>query len=421
MSSTSKSGMELRFLFIGLLLLGLGLSCNQWLVAQFVGLLGINLNLVGTDGLARLWFLKSVFVLMGLPLVFYKFRHDSRGRLLFDISMGLVFMLITLITVEGIFYALNLRKMASTPQITTTYSQVYIEPDEELGYTLKPLTRATAIQKQGDEVVYDVTYTTDALGRRPTPIDKPDERSHFILFFGGSYTFGDGLWDDETLPAQVGELAPEYKPYNYGVPGYGTQQLLVKLQSDEILDEVPERDGIAIYVFICAHIKRVVGTTDVQNTWGRYMPYYFLDANDQLVRQSDLVTARPWLSAIDALVGISQTGKYFNITLPRINDNHRRLTARIIAEAQQSFRDKYQSDAFYVLIYPHNPCAAEIIPFLEEVNVKVLDYSTLFKFGDAGLWIPDGHPTASAQKIVAQKLVTDLGLADNEAKHESLQ
>lgn len=182
MSSTSKSGMELRFLFIGLLLLGLGLSCNQWLVAQFVGLLGINLNLVGTDGLARLWFLKSVFVLMGLPLVFYKFRHDSRGRLLFDISMGLVFMLITLITVEGIFYALNLRKMASTPQITTTYSQVYIEPDEELGYTLKPLTRATAIQKQGDEVVYDVTYTTDALGRRPTPIDKPDERSHFILF-----------------------------------------------------------------------------------------------------------------------------------------------------------------------------------------------------------------------------------------------
>ena len=77
------------------------------------------------------------------------------------------------------------------------------------------------------------TYTTDAYSRRVTPIDHLEQRSSFLLFFGCSVTFGLWVNDDETMP-YVAQYASHYRPYNYGVSGYGSHHMLAQLQSREL-------------------------------------------------------------------------------------------------------------------------------------------------------------------------------------------
>ncbi len=408
---TSRNTIRIFFV-VGLLLVFTGIICNRELIiTQASSLFGIRLGLGGLEGTARLWILKITFIVIGLPLLLYKFRSHQKFGVLFDISMGFVFLLTTLFFIEGLFYILNTSNPSSPPpQRQLKESEAYVNVDELLGYKLKPDVQASVVQMENNQVIYDVVYSIDEYGRRITPVDNPEKRDKFILFLGGSFTFGDGVHSNETLPAYVGQFAPEYKPYNYGVPGYGTQQVLAKLDSGEVVSGVQEEQGIAVYNFICSHIKRVIGSMDVHNVWGEHMPYYTLNSNDKLIRKGDLVSGRPTLSVIYAIMSISHTAKYFNITLPRLNDSHIAFTARVIEESAKAFKRDFNSDAFYVLIYPPASCAPTLISYLEEVHIKYLDYGTLLDGDDDRVWQPDRHPTALGHKIVAEKTAVDLGI-----------
>src|SRR5439155_3453419 len=135
-----------------------------------------------------------------------------------------------------------------------------------------------------------------AYGRRVTPIAGCSScRTKFLLFFGCSVAFGSGVKDTETVPFYASQFAPAYRAYNYGIPGYGTQQVLARLQSEKIDQEVNEKNGILIYVFIDHHVRRVIGSLDTIR-WGASWPYYTLDASDNLVRKGTFTSGRPFLS-----------------------------------------------------------------------------------------------------------------------------
>ena len=74
--------------------------------------------------------------------------------------------------------------------------------------------------------------------------------------------------------------------------------------------------------------------------------------------------------------------------------------------------EELKVDDFYVLFYPRSSCSPLLIPHLEIANIKYLDYSTLFVDQQKDLWQPDGHPTAKANKIVAEKLTIELNITD---------
>jgi hypothetical protein len=78
-------------------------------------------------------------------------------------------------------------------------------------------------------VIYDTRYTIGDDGYRVTPdVPKSGDR---IVFYGDSFTFGEGLKDDETMPYYVARLTG--RPIkNYGFHGYGVHQALAILQSD---------------------------------------------------------------------------------------------------------------------------------------------------------------------------------------------
>jgi len=177
----TRSATPKRIILItGLLLLALGVLLTPATVAAVGAALGVPVNLGGGQGAARIWLLKLIFITMGLPLLVYRLRTITRLRWLFDLSIGLVLLVVTLLAIEGVFALLNSRRPpAAAPGLSTQFSAPYVEPDPDLGYVLKPSIWVTATQTAGDTIIYQRIYTTDALRRRLTPVENPTGRQQF--------------------------------------------------------------------------------------------------------------------------------------------------------------------------------------------------------------------------------------------------
>jgi hypothetical protein len=361
-----------------------------------------------------IWAIDFGLILLGLFLI-----KKSRLKWIFDLAMGFILTIALLLGIEGLFFGLY---TASSEVITIEgdFNGANHQPEPNLGYRPQPNFQMSHIRKVNGDIVYDAKYTTDAYSRRVTPPSNLDDKDQFILFFGCSFTFGIGVEDNETLPFYIAQQAPRYRVYNYGVGGYGPHQMLAHLQRDELKSEIEESSGIAVYTFIDNHINRANGMSD--GLWGRSWdgPFYTLDSSGQLVRQGGFRWGRPVQSFINYTVSRSYTAKYFNLSIPRVNEAHIELTARIIEEARDAFRSKFGSEKFYVVLYPGAWEADRLIPKLEQAHIKYLDYTTLFQ----GHWkqftfTGDGHPTPAGHKVIAQKLANDLGLSDQEQQKQA--
>jgi hypothetical protein len=260
--------------------------------------------------------------------------------------------------------------------------------------------------------IYDVTYTLDKCGRRVTPVAAGPGRNRFLLFFGCSFTFGEGVNDDECMPAQVDRLTSDYVTYNYGLPGYGPQQTLVKLEDPDFLAEVNEKNGILIYTFISSHVNRAVGSMTVFTQWEEHFPFYEITDDDQLDLRGDFSSGRPVKNFIYRLLGKSRTLNHFKFDWPLYyGPRDWALTARILGEAKKKFNTLFPNCPFYVLIFP-GFCSPQMIPLFQQYGIRVLDYSKMYDFTQPRFWLTgNGHPSPQGYSSVAARLVRDLGIA----------
>jgi hypothetical protein len=67
------------------------------------------------------------------------------------------------------------------------------------------------------------------------------------------------------------------------------------------------------------------------------------------------------------------------------------------------------------LIYP-GLGAPELLPHLDAAGITYLDYSSLPDIYDKDFWLGEGHPSAKAHRIVAEKLVQELELQESAEK-----
>lgn len=125
----------------------------------------------------------------------------------------------------------------------------------------------------GSQLIYDVTYTIDADGLRiAAGFDENPHDNRCMLFFGCSFTFGEGVDDHEAMPYVAGTLA-NLRAYNFGFPGYGPHQMLAAVEHGMVERIVDCRPRWIIYQALPTHVARAAG----QTSWDRHGPRYALE------------------------------------------------------------------------------------------------------------------------------------------------
>ena len=135
----------------------------------------------------------------------------------------------------------------------------------ELLYELVP---NLSMQREGPYGPY--TLTTGDRGVRGGEGDSSRPR---ILVLGGSNTFGPGVGDDETWPAQMAQHLPGHEVVNLGVSGYMTRQKIAL--GREHLDVEPAL--VLLQVYNTGRRFVLHGTTDEAfDRWPELWSEYFL-------------------------------------------------------------------------------------------------------------------------------------------------
>jgi hypothetical protein len=152
--------------------------------------------------------------------------------------------------------------------------QKYYRGDPALGYSLNPNRSVRAGIHDSIGVIYDVTYRVDSHGLRVTPASGTSGPA--VGFFGCSWTYGEGVEDDETLPNQFARATGgRYRVFNFALHGYGPHQMLRAIETrrhDSLLGPKP-----AAFVYLAAawQVPRSAG----HSPWDRSGPRYVLSGD----------------------------------------------------------------------------------------------------------------------------------------------
>lgn len=282
------------------------------------------------------------------------------------------------------------------------------EIDADLGYKNKP--NAVVESKTWSYGIPNprAFYHIDSLGRRMTMNELKSPRRKYALFFGCSVTFGVMVDDKQTMPSIYERIDTTVCAYNYGVQGYGTHHILALLENRNLRSEIKEHTGAAFYIYFPGHTNRALGDMDSYLSWNAEGPFYYWDG-EKIVRRKNFKEGRKLVSRFYEFVPTTYIGRYFDLRFPgKLRAHHYRFGARLIEKAAKEYERQFGNSEFYVVLLPG--WGNEIIPYLEELNIRYLDYDRLLNFWqDKYLFAEDNHPRPLLYKYVAEQLVKDTG------------
>jgi hypothetical protein len=365
-------------------------------IAIGVGLVSTLIFLWGSHPF--LW----LFGLWGLYFCGWVVKSTKRPVKLLCLNLGLIFVL--LFSIETVAVLWN--SFSGHGSHVRRYDKDHQRRHPFLGYAPKPNFPYRVYFKRNGEMVYDVTYTIDEHGLRITP--KPREQdAPAVLFFGGSYTLGEGVHDEEAMPYLVGK-ATGYRVLNFGDHGYGPHQMLSALQNEfpeTVLGE--SRPAVVIYLAIGNHAKRCAGLAP----WDDTGPRYVLDAQGRPIQKGTFERPNSLLFRMNRVLqrrlATSVIGKRLVGTKPSEID----LWAGIVAESKREVERRWPRAEFHVLF--HSRDKSQRGPFqrgLEALNIKAHWLQDLVpELNDDDARIPyDGHPSAKAQKLMAEYVLDNI-------------
>jgi hypothetical protein len=300
--------------------------------------------------------------------------------------------------------------------------------DDILGYALRKNSSRTVKYYYNDKVIYNVKYTIDKNGLRISPPPRK-LNAPAILFFGDSYTYGEGVNDDETMPYLTGiYTAGEYAIYNFGIHGHGPQHMLAEIDHGIVDSVLTHKPQFAIYQAIPEHVERLKGLYP----WLMKGPHYTLNENGEIIPSS--ISIPLWTRIKDKIPllariedHIVQKSFFYNtidrriLTMKKSNNKDTRENdvntfVGVIDKSKNLLAKKYQGIEFHVIFWD-NSYSKDIIEALEKKGIKIHKVSSILKSDD--FWefekkstpyrIPyDGHPSALTHKIMARYVVNEI-------------
>ncbi len=298
----------------------------------------------------------------------------------------------------NVFFILQSRKS----EMFYTISGARKIKDPVYGYIYPPNSQRHETVMYSDSLLLTATYTFDTFGRRYTP-QKFDHKHISTLFFGCSFTYGDGVNDAETLPSQYAALDTISNVYNYALDGWGPQQTLQQLTHRDLVAETHSDTALGIYVWIDDHLRRAALFKSHYLGWTQYFPCFILD-KDSLIYKGNFEKVFPLKGLMFELM---DHGIFFrNMDIPsQETAADYELSCAILKESQKAFQHQFRSGKFIVFLYPGY--GSELIPYLKKAKIEYIlaDKNELTPSD----FIPrHGHPNKYANQKLAGSLFLSL-------------
>lgn len=280
--------------------------------------------------------------------------------------------------------------------------------DENWGFRHRPhsLSREIMLDHDG-EVIFDSIMTIDHYSRRVS--SHPDKRlaKRFVLLSGCSFTFGQGLQDNQTVASFINEIDPTYRAFNYGIQATTINTALARLE-----DLVPEElegleQGDLLYIHIPQHIERLVGTWP-SFEWMRDTPYYRLTETGEILERTSFYQARPWrrwyLELVKRLSWLLPQNRIY----PYVNSRDRDYFCRMVKAMRNVWQEKFPEGRFVFVFHPFAEDREETKQCLEQAGIDYFDQRFAELTWHDGVIKNDGHPNERANREFAEMILNYL-------------
>lgn len=259
-------------------------------------------------------------------------------------------------------------------------------------------------------LLYDTDYTIDESGLRMSPQAGEEKAVSNLLFFGGSFTFGEGVGDELTMPYRVGAIGNgEFRVLNLGFHGYGPQQMLAALESN-FVDQLIDHQLQVIGIYQCGffHVRRALGLEG----WTKGTPRYVLGADGQVGRAGFFPEAAQPKSGLQRMLVHSHVYRQTLGDHRPPSRMEKNLFVEMVCKAQSLLTNQYPGARFFVLYWDQDFWWRDryVLDHLNSRGVAVVPVSAILDIWSKENRISphDAHPSYLAHSQIAQYVVTSL-------------
>lgn len=298
--------------------------------------------------------------------------------------------------------------------VRTVEPRWWPQPHPVLGFRPAPNTTAVANATFNGQPVYRQTYHIDSEGGRVTPAAAAG--ADLYLFLGDSFMFGQGIPDNDTLPAQFARLGDgKLRTLNLSAPGNAPNHLVRAFEAG-LLDRYLGQPVKAVIVWIIpAQLARTTG----DGSWLGSSPRYEL-VDGKLVHTGSFTEYR----FSHPIAGLKYyLGERFPF-IDAIGEKQRqaeqlKLFVAMMARLQQYAREKFNAPLVVVYSWPDEKVRGthgdsvidqselvDVIVKLRKLGIELVRVDDLTSGQPLDkLLIPhDGHPTAYTNELIAGEL-----------------
>lgn len=278
--------------------------------------------------------------------------------------------------------------------------------------------RAKGKENRDGDTLFDITFTTDTRGRRISPgeLHFRSLRKKHLLALGCSYTLGLWVNDYESIPAVINNSTTVYAAYNLGHGGDHAGNIYARIIEKNLLGEIHQREGVALYLYIPQHLSRTLG----QMSWisvASDITFKLSQKNGHLVNEGVYQEAAPINSFILKILAKSNFLKFFEIDLPILNEKDLTLFVEIVKEIQNEYHLKFGKNNRFIFVFLPAPPPIHIEKLKDLLNkneIYFIDYASWGGFMELVDGAPqimyDAHPNEKSYRAMADLIIEDLRL-----------
>jgi len=284
----------------------------------------------------------------------------------------------------------------------------FYEVADDVGHIPRANAHMTARAEVEGRKVYEVVYTTGPDHFRIVP-EASENPGFCVWLFGGSFTFGDGMRDDQTYAAQIVNLSEgRVAAQNFGVGGWGPHQFLAGLQSGRFKRAARCKPTDAVFLMDPSVIWWPSG---VSNPWDTKGPRYQLDADGRPVRNGTLGDPDPYNWR--RWVGLNPTSK----------GDALRLATAVMVEANSELKQLYPNIRMHLISYRvaswgvNGFTSEDLTGFeydLDQAGIMPLPLEAViprYRFAQREYILDypaDHHPNAQAHRLIAEFILREI-------------